>query len=933
MRMSIVRVLSGTIMCIAILTICVVLPTRAKPAFSWLDSGIQAEVATDLPTPHIDLPSDCTIRQVYVDTQTNTQDVCMYDGDGFQYGTVNASEGLFSYTLFAVRIGGDERMHTVYGMPFGATTAMPHSKNMIYSEYGYGRFTRRSYLITDFVSQLDRTPRPDKSMGYSLKAGAAKPLIVDEHGSPVNTWSVGASEDGRWVISEVANRGFVRLDITNHTMRWYSSKVIQHTWLNPEPEFAISNDGARIAMVGQMVEPVVTELDDTCGRMLTNFASDLQASNLTDPCQEQSLYPALIDAHKDYFDKVIRPKFSYDSGELLVHLVPYRRPNTAFQEQWIRLAAAHYQRPDFKYLALGDSFSSGEGDLEVNSLTGAKYYREFTDVDGVPEEKCHVSTRSYPYIVAKELGFVSQIDRQWQTVACSGAVVRDDYNVKDQYLGQRNSAGDPRLESVRNAVPTYTLEAYSRYIPGRISQLNFVKRTQPRIITLTGGGNDIGFGDILRSCASSLSTCDYVTSTDKRAQVAKTIQDEYQTLTDLYRQIHTLSPSTKIYAIGYPQFLSDEPRSCNINVRLTREDRKFVREGVSYLNKVIRAAAKSAGVMYIDAENVFGDHILCGKENSYVNGVNLNCTPLKLFSGSDQCIESYHPMSVGHAFIAYRILQQTNDNPILYQYCRNGQSVCPDDSPPDIDIPKYFVGTVNTSIKNTRASTLTSPNAIQKAHGPIDLNVSGLAPSSTVRVYMHSDLVELGSYTVGSDGVLKASIPAPDSVSAGYHTLYVDTETPSGEPVTLWQVVRVLGLPGDVDENGIADVNQPCLFMEAAGKDSDGDGVDDACDVQMGAIRPASTIMPPTQPLGEDARLAVAEKVFAGQSTTASYVGQEESSRQEVLGQENRSLAADKHMANAKKLDLPVIIEYIGGVICSAIIVKYIMVLRKRYAK
>ena len=58
------------------------------------------------------------------------------------------------------------------------------------------------------------------------------------------------------------------------------------------------------------------------------------------------------------------------------------------------------------YLALGDSYSSGEGDTEKNSATRQKYYRQLTDVNedkkqGIPGEKCHSSTRSYPYKLAQ----------------------------------------------------------------------------------------------------------------------------------------------------------------------------------------------------------------------------------------------------------------------------------------------------------------------------------------------------------------------------------------------------------------------------------------------------------------------------------------------------------------------------------------------------
>src|SRR5690606_18148670 len=93
-------------------------------------------------------------------------------------------------------------------------------------------------------------------------------------------------------------------------------------------------------------------------------------------------------------------------------------------EEWRTIRAAGYvpSTPQLDYLALGDSYSSGEGDIERRS-NGSTYYLEGTDVTGdyekgIPEEKCHVSNRSYPFVL-QQSGAVEG-DRI-QSVACSGA--------------------------------------------------------------------------------------------------------------------------------------------------------------------------------------------------------------------------------------------------------------------------------------------------------------------------------------------------------------------------------------------------------------------------------------------------------------------------------------------------------------------------------
>src|SRR5690606_32712651 len=100
--------------------------------------------------------------------------------------------------------------------------------------------------------------------------------------------------------------------------------------------------------------------------------------------------------------------------------------------------------PQLDYLALGDSYSSGEGDTERDKRTGQKYYRSWTDVEedaawGQPREKCHISTRSYPYILAQGMALGDPVNgpsTRWHSVACSGARIRDvsDGN-PEAYLG------------------------------------------------------------------------------------------------------------------------------------------------------------------------------------------------------------------------------------------------------------------------------------------------------------------------------------------------------------------------------------------------------------------------------------------------------------------------------------------------------------------
>lgn len=138
-----------------------------------------------------------------------------------------------------------------------------------------------------------------------------------------------------------------------------------------------------------------------------------------------------------------------------------------------------------KYLALGDSYSSGEGDTEKNKSINQKYYASETDKNGdtsngIPREKCHVSTRSYPYLLASSMTLGRGESRQWGTVACSGATIYDaNQDNKLGYEGQWSGEGNPGLGRLHGLSNKSTLQAaaLNEIIPGRKSKSSLLRST------------------------------------------------------------------------------------------------------------------------------------------------------------------------------------------------------------------------------------------------------------------------------------------------------------------------------------------------------------------------------------------------------------------------------------------------------------------------
>lgn len=472
------------------------------------------------------------------------------------------------------------------------------------------------------------------------------------------------------------------------------------------------------------------------------------------------------------------------------------------------------------YLALGDSYSSGEGDTEKNNATGQKYYRQLTDVNedkkqGIPGEKCHISTHSYPYKLAQYMELKQTGTRQWDTVACGGATIYD--------LNGSNSGGyDGQNDRLRDYADKNTLQkmALNEMIPGRVKQIEFVKKYQPKVITLTAGGNDVDFGGKITTCIhpkDSWGTCDWAKK--DMDTLGSQIKGQFDRLVELYKELKAASPGAKIYAIGYPQFITDsEPAACGLNAgAIDLDERRMIVRATQYMNEVIEAAARKAGVKYVDISQALNGGKMCEKHQIYMTGI---------VGFGEQ--ESYHPNKFGHTMIFVEIAKQLNHESLLTysKYPSAGDESV--DAPSSIYFDKGAPSSVNTTML---ANSKPSKGSKQK----VALAKNSLQPGSSARVEIRSKPVDLGSYTVLNDGSMKETITIPDNIPAGYHTLFIYGKSASGEDIKITQTLIVTGKDKeDLDDDGVKDANQPCgAFLKASGKDEDLDGIDDACDPEI----------------------------------------------------------------------------------------------------
>jgi lysophospholipase L1-like esterase len=155
------------------------------------------------------------------------------------------------------------------------------------------------------------------------------------------------------------------------------------------------------------------------------------------------------------------------------------------------------------------------------------------------------------------------------------------------------------------------------------------------LVSITVGGNDARFGEIIVDCLRPGSGCrrDYP---DEDARI-----DSLEApLHALYTQIVTTAASAGLEVLTYPQIFRDGG-VCRSTWSFTADDVAWFRSEYSHMNRVIRAAADGVPRLHVlDVENAFAGHEVCTAQ-PWANGG----------SWRDP-YSSFHPNILGHAALA-----------------------------------------------------------------------------------------------------------------------------------------------------------------------------------------------------------------------------------------------------------------------------------------
>jgi hypothetical protein len=336
------------------------------------------------------------------------------------------------------------------------------------------------------------------------------------------------------------------------------------------------------------------------------------------------------------------------------------------------------------YVAMGDSYSSGEGagwppqnahpnlpGCDFQPSSGGLYEGGTDHINGahigliaplygsgcitppppLTGDVCHRAITAYGHVVQRLL---ASVGIKLTFVACSGAEVNNAYLSGNAVFGDQKHSGEaPQVGALRSGVS---------------------------LITLSMGGNNVGFADMAKNCVVSsffsqtancvsqdnllLSRLGYDTRSLKptdgdfhpprlqsqinpgsrplsqlvtysdhltgqscaqnKTQCLPTASfgpDLHDALVLLYRKLKNAAPGARILVLGYPHFFPNGGTGSTCDEHFSQFDQTWVNDRISTLDSIIGDAASESGVaQYVDVYNALAGHEECtGKPNWFVD--------------------------------------------------------------------------------------------------------------------------------------------------------------------------------------------------------------------------------------------------------------------------------------------------------------------------
>ncbi|WP_405889088.1 SGNH/GDSL hydrolase family protein [Streptomyces sp. NBC_01136] len=212
-----------------------------------------------------------------------------------------------------------------------------------------------------------------------------------------------------------------------------------------------------------------------------------------------------------------------------------------------------------KYVALGDSYTSGP--LIPRQV----------------DANCARSDQNYPSLVAAKWPTSTFTD-----VSCSGATTEE--------MWKPQGTNGPQLDALGHSTD---------------------------LVTVQIGGNDVGFGSIIGTCAALSSKdpsgdpCRQYYNASGVDRLTVNILETAPKLARVLRAVHDRAPHARVLVVGYPDLLPDDGSGCYPSVPFAAGDFAYLRDVGKRLNLMMRTVAWFNRAEYVDTYKPTIGHDMC----------------------------------------------------------------------------------------------------------------------------------------------------------------------------------------------------------------------------------------------------------------------------------------------------------------------------------
>ncbi|MEV6115347.1 SGNH/GDSL hydrolase family protein [Streptomyces sp. NPDC052109] len=211
------------------------------------------------------------------------------------------------------------------------------------------------------------------------------------------------------------------------------------------------------------------------------------------------------------------------------------------------------------YVALGDSYTSGPG------------------IPRQVDANCARSNHDYPSLVAAQHQVTT-----FEDVSCAGATTAE--------MWQAQGTNAPQLDAVRRDTD---------------------------LVTVQIGGNDVGFGPIISTCARLAAQdptgnpCERSYQAPGYDELALAIAKAAPKVDRVLRAVHARAPHARVVVVGYPDLLPEDGSGCFPQVPFAQKDFPYLRDTEKRLNLMLRLVAGVNRAEYVDTYGPTVGHDMC----------------------------------------------------------------------------------------------------------------------------------------------------------------------------------------------------------------------------------------------------------------------------------------------------------------------------------